>query len=250
MAGLIAPILFPTVPQPKVILTSRLDRAEWGESLLTALFSVDGGKCIEPTELLNDIVDLTKLPSQAKELGPGVVNPSPSIIAPLRSSFSRLNIRSSPHRTTAVPSGSYRAKLGVESSPKAPSAPPMSSQSTLPPTLRCSHISRKLASQQRLSNLGKTYELMKLLNGILEDRAMDPKVKLNHLRQFQTYHGDVFWMRFGDVKTAERYFDRLNHRIANASTKKASETSAEIMSKTSDAPFWRRVRSTTPRPSK
>ncbi|EUB59716.1 Adenosylhomocysteinase A [Echinococcus granulosus] len=172
MAVLMAPILFPVVSQRRVTHSSRLDCGEWREALLTTLFSADAGKCIQPAELLLDIVDPTKIPSLAK---------------------------------------------------------------------------RKPASQQRLANLGKTYELMKLLNGILEDRAMDPKVKLNHLRQlnkaylqFQTFHGDVFWMRFGDVKTAERYFDRLNHRIANASTKKAPETPVAGMPKSSSAFFRRR----------
>lgn len=219
-----APILFPMVPRPKVARNLRLDRGEWGEALLTTLFSVDGGKCVKPTELLSDIVDPVKLPSQAKVIAPcilsrfstnphlnfpdhlnlmqvlrpAMVNPSPLTVAPLRSSFSCLNIRSSPHRTTAVPLGPCRAKIGNKNSyspSKAPSASPMSLQSTLPSTLRYSHLSvscltmahlfaqRKLAPQQRLASLGKTYELMKLLNGILEDRAMDPKVKLNHLRQ-------------------------------------------------------------------
>ncbi|KAL5105595.1 Adenosylhomocysteinase B [Taenia crassiceps] len=242
MAGLMAPILFPTISCPKTTRTSRFDRGEWGEALLTTLFSVDVGKCIEPTKLLTDIVDTIKPPSQAKALGSTVVNPPPTI-APLQSSFSRLNIRSSPHGTP-VSLCPCRAKHGNKSSSspsKTSSASPMSLQSTLPPTLRCSHLSRKLASQERLASLGKTCELMKLLNGILEDRAMDPKVKLNHLRQFRTYHGDVFWMRFGDAKTAERYFDRLNHRIASSSTKTVSGTPTVGMPKTSGAPFWRRV---------
>ncbi|VDM37135.1 unnamed protein product [Hydatigera taeniaeformis] len=162
------------------------------------------------------------------------------MVDPLRSSFARLNIGSP-----------CRAKLGKKGpSSAAPRVLPMPLQPMLPGGLRCARFSRKSTPQQRLASLGKTYELMKLLNGILEDRDMDPKVKLNHLRKFQTFHGDVFWMRFGDVKTAERYFDRLNRRIANASTKKNLGTPTALMSRNGGVPFWRRARSTTPKHSK
>nr|CDS21894.1 hypothetical protein EgrG_000076800 [Echinococcus granulosus] len=251
MAVLMAPILFPVVSQRRVTHSSRLDCGEWREALLTTLFSADAGKCIQPAELLLDIVDPTKIPSLAKALELTVNCQSSPKVAPLQSSFSRLNIKSSSHGTAAASMGPRHTKLENERSfsSETPSASPTLLQPTLPASLRCSLFSRKPASQQRLANLGKTYELMKLLNGILEDRAMDPKVKLNHLRQFQTFHGDVFWMRFGDVKTAERYFDRLNHRIANASTKKAPETPVAGMPKSSSAFFRRRVRSNTPKPS-
>ncbi|KAL7059368.1 hypothetical protein AAHC03_013184 [Spirometra sp. Aus1] len=72
---------------------------------------------------------------------------------------------------------------------------------------------RQADDHQRLAKLESSAELLQLLNHILLDRSMDPRVKLRHLKQFQTSHGDVFWLRFGDVQTANDYFRRLQQRI-------------------------------------
>ncbi|VDM24171.1 unnamed protein product, partial [Hydatigera taeniaeformis] len=55
MAGLMAPILFPTLSETKVTRNSGVECCEWREVLLSTLFSVDDGKCIEPIELLSDV---------------------------------------------------------------------------------------------------------------------------------------------------------------------------------------------------
>ncbi|VDL90393.1 unnamed protein product [Schistocephalus solidus] len=72
---------------------------------------------------------------------------------------------------------------------------------------------RQADDPQRLAKLESSAELLQLLNHILLDRSMDPRVKLRHLKQFQISHGDVFWLRFGDVQTANDYFRRLRQRI-------------------------------------
>uniref|UniRef100_A0A5K3FFS1 Rap-GAP domain-containing protein n=1 Tax=Mesocestoides corti TaxID=53468 RepID=A0A5K3FFS1_MESCO len=233
LASHLAPVLFPANSQeatcPPVVVSS-----DWKEAVLATLFSVDADKCIAPSELVKSIVNL-QAPSQTLE-APVKQSPSESMrVAPLRSALSRLNINKTSIRGQALPDGSCHHLDSDSERVICPLASkygysPSLVQANTASSLHRSYVERS-NEPKRLAKLENTCELLRLLNTILDDRAMDPKMKMNCLRQFQAFHGDVFWLRFGNAETADRYFERLNQRIANAAHQRSSALSVTDIAK-------------------
>ncbi|VDL97981.1 unnamed protein product [Schistocephalus solidus] len=61
--------------------------------------------------------------------------------------------------------------------------------------------------------LGTTAHLIRTLNYFINDRKLDPKLKMKYIKQFEETHSDVFWLRFGDRQTALAYYAQLQRRI-------------------------------------
>ncbi|KAL3314100.1 hypothetical protein Ciccas_007294 [Cichlidogyrus casuarinus] len=76
---------------------------------------------------------------------------------------------------------------------------------------------------ENLAVLSKTANLLHLLNDILYAKSMDSKRKLHLILDFQKFHPDVFWLRFGDQKRAETYISKLQQRATRKTQPKPKE---------------------------